>query len=44
MKTTMSAAIVCSAVCISGVISNAGIGGKVIKYVMSQPFLLFGEE
>ena len=45
MKTTMSAAIVCSAVCISDVINNAGIGSKVIKYIMSQPFLLFfGEE
>ena len=38
MKTTLSAAIVCSVVCIGDVISNAGIGGKVIIYVMSQPF------
>ena len=37
----MSAAILCPAVCISDVMNKPRTCVKTIKYVMSQPFLLF---
>ena len=40
---TMSAAILCPAVCTSDVINKAGMCGKCIKYVTSQRFSAFYE-
>ena len=36
-ETTVSAAVLCTAIGISDVTNKAGMGGKSIKYVMSLP-------